>query len=136
MKLKYTLVAACFLAAVIAFAQESAPEKSDKALVLKKISTLEATNYYDKTMTVTGKVVRVTVTAKNTYIDLDKPYPKSPFSLIIFQSATNQFPDVKALKNKDVEVTGKIKEYHDKPEIILEKSNQVHVVEKKADDAK
>src|SRR6476646_227756 len=133
MKIKYVLAAALSLAALIGFAQDTKTEKSDKAEAHKKIGTLEATNFYNKTMTVTGKVARVTVTAKNTYLDLDKGYPNSPFSLVIFSSATNQFPEIKSLKGKDVEVTGKIKEYHNKPEIILEKSNQVHIVEAKVE---
>jgi DNA/RNA endonuclease YhcR with UshA esterase domain len=136
MKLKYALVAALSVAAVIGFAQESKTEKSSSSAAPKKISALEATNFFNKTMTVTGKVARVSVRPKIIYLDIDEAYPKSPFNGIIFPSATNQFPNIKELKGKDVELTGKIAEYQGKPQIILNKSNQLVVVEKKSDDSK
>jgi DNA/RNA endonuclease YhcR with UshA esterase domain len=137
MKLKYILAAALSLAAVIGFAQTSKTEKtSASATPAKKISALEATNFYNKTMTVTGKVARVSVRPKITYIDIDEAYPKAPFNGIIFASATNQFPNLKDLKGKNVELTGKIAEYQGKPQIVLNKSNQLVVVEKKSDESK
>lgn len=136
MKQKYLLAVALSLAALIGFAQESKTEKSATSTAPKKIGALEATNFINKTMTVTGKVARVSVRPKITYIDIDEAYPKSPFNGIIFSSATNQFPNVKDLKGKDVELTGKIAEYQGKPQIVLNKSNQLVVVEKKADDSK
>lgn len=136
MKTKYGIVAALSLAAVIAFAQEAKTEKTDKSAALKKISALEATNYFNKTMIVTGKVARVSVRPKIVYVDIDQAYPNSPFNGIIFPSSTNQFPGLKELKGKDVELTGKIAEYQGKPQIILSKSNQLHVVEQKAPETK
>jgi DNA/RNA endonuclease YhcR with UshA esterase domain len=132
MKTKYGIIAALSLAAVIAFAQETKTEKTDKSAPLKKIGALEATNFFNKTMIVTGKVARVSIRPKIVYVDIDKAYPDSPFNGIIFPSATNQFPGLKELKGKDVELTGKIAEYQGKPQIILSKSNQLHVVEQKA----
>src|SRR5436190_20978104 len=105
MKLKYVLVAALSVAAVIGFAQETKTEKSETSAAPKKISALEATNFLNKTMTVTGKVARVSVRPKITYIDLDQAYPKSPFNGIIFSSATNQFPHIQDLKGNNVELT-------------------------------
>ncbi len=134
MKIKYALVAALSLAAVIAFAQEAKiqkPSKADKA-PLKKIGALEATNFLNKTMIVTGKVARVSIRPKIVYIDIDQSYPNSPFNGIVFPSATNQFPELNKLKGKNVEISGKIAEYQGKPQIVLNSSNQLHVVEQKA----
>lgn len=135
MKTKYALVASLSLATVIAFAQEVKTEKTDKP-TLKKIGALEATNFLNQTMIVTGKVARVSVRPNIVYIDIDQAYPKSPFNGIVFPSATNQFPDIKNLKGKDVELSGKIAEYHGRPQIVLTKSNQLHVVEQKAPETK
>lgn len=135
MKPKYAVIAALTLAAAVAFAQETKTEKTEKpgkSATVKKIGALEATNYLNKTMTITGKVARVSVRPKIVYIDIDKSYPNSPFNGIVFPSATNEFPNLKELKGKDVELTGKIAEYQGKPQIVLTKSNQLHVVEKKA----
>jgi DNA/RNA endonuclease YhcR with UshA esterase domain len=136
MKLKYVLAAALSLAAVIGFAQTSKTEKSDAAAAPKKIGALEATNFLNKTMTVTGTVARVSIRPKITYIDIDQAYPKSPFNGIIFASATNQFPNLKDLKGKSIELTGKIADYQGKPQIVLNKSNQLVVVEKKSEESK
>ena len=134
MKIKYALVAALSMAAVIAFAQESKTAKSAKAdkAPLKKIGALEATNFLNKTMIVTGKVARVSIRPKIVYIDIDEAFPNSPFNGIVFPSATNQFPELAKLKGKDVELSGKIASYQGKPQIVLNSSNQLHVVEQTA----
>jgi hypothetical protein len=130
MKPKYALVAALSLAAVIGFAQES-KTTAGKADSAKKIGALEATNYYNKTMIVTGKVAQVTLRPKINFINLDEKYPKSPFAAIVFPSATNKFGDLKELQGKNVELKGKITERDGKPQMILNSSNQVTVVESK-----
>jgi DNA/RNA endonuclease YhcR with UshA esterase domain len=93
-----------------------------------KIGATDAANHYDETLVVTGKVVEVNVRPGITFINLDKPHPDSPFTCVIFPSATNQFPDIKSIKGSSIAVSGKIKNYHDKPEIILDSSNQLTVV--------
>jgi RecJ-like exonuclease len=119
------------LFATAAFAEEVKPLETPVTTntAPKKISTLDATNYYDQTMIVTGKVVQVSVRPKITFINLDKKHPDSPFVAIIFPGATNQFPDVKSLLGKQVEIKGKIAKHDDKPQIILNSSNQVTVLE-------
>ena len=94
---------------------------------LAKISTLEATNFYGKEMIVTGKVAQVSIRPGIVFLNLDKPYPNSPFALVIFPAATNQFGNIKALKGASVEIHGKVTDFHGKPEIVLEKSNQLTV---------
>jgi DNA/RNA endonuclease YhcR with UshA esterase domain len=134
MKSKYVMVAALSLAAVIAFAQETKTESKatvGKTETPKKIGALDATNYYNKTMIVTGKVAQVSLRPTINFINLDLPYPKSPFAAIVFPSATNQFPDLKALKGKNVELKGKVTERNGKPQMILNSSNQVTIVEEK-----
>jgi DNA/RNA endonuclease YhcR with UshA esterase domain len=80
-------------------------------------------------MIVTGKVAQVTIRPKVVFLNLDQPFPDSPFTLVIYSRETNQFGDLNALDGKDVEATGKIKNYHDRPEIILDSTNQLKVIE-------
>ena len=123
------------VAAVAAVAGKlSAGETNAPALL--KIGASEGQKYYDKEMTVTGKVAQVSFRAKVVILNLDQPFPESPFAVVIFSSATNQFGDLKALDGKNVEVKGKIKNYHDKPEIVLENTNQLKVIELNAVPAK
>ena len=93
-----------------------------------RIGAGEADKYYDQEMIVTGKVAQVTIRPAIVFLNLDEPYPNSPLTLVILPDATNQFSNPKSLDGKNVEATGKIKNYHDKPEIILETTNQLKVV--------
>ncbi len=93
-----------------------------------KIGTLEATNYYDQQMIVTGKVVQVTIRPSVTFLNLDQPHPDSPFTVVIFHSHSSFYGDANKLKGKSIEILGKIKNYHDKPEIALDSTNQLTVI--------
>ena len=94
---------------------------------LVKIGTGDTTNFYGKQMIVTGTVAQVSIRPNIVFVNLDKPYPNSPFALVIFPAATNQFGDLKALKGAAIEASGKITKFHDRPEMVLEKSNQLKV---------
>lgn len=92
-----------------------------------KISATLAAQHYDELMTVTGRVAQVTVRPTIAFINLDRPYPNSPFTAIIHSDATNRFGDLKSLKGRAVEITGTIKEYRNKPEIVLRNPDQLSV---------
>jgi DNA/RNA endonuclease YhcR with UshA esterase domain len=94
-----------------------------------KIGTADADKHYDEEIIVTGKVVQVTLRPTIVFINLDKPHPNSPFVAVIHSESTNQFSDLKSLQGKSVEIQGKIKEYNDKPEIILRSASQLKVLE-------
>lgn len=95
-----------------------------------KIGALEAKKYYGQEMTVTGTVAQVSIRPGIVFLNMDKPYPRSPFTLVIFPANTNQFGDLKALKGASVEAKGKIINYHNRPEIVLEKPAQLTVTGK------
>ena len=95
-----------------------------------KIGALEAPKFYDETMTVTGRIAQVTSRPSATFIELDKPGRASPFTAVIFQESLSQFGDLEQLNGKEVELTGTVTEYHDKPEIILETADQLKAVNK------
>src|SRR5215469_4280447 len=120
----YLAVAA---AAAIAFA---ATASADPTGVPTKIGALEAKKYYGQEMIVTGTVAQVSIRPGIVFLNMDKPYPRSPFTLVIFPANTNRFGDLKALKGASVEVKGKIVNYHDRPEIVLEKPGQLTVTGK------
>jgi len=92
-----------------------------------KIGAGEAASHYDKLMTVTGVVAQVSLRPTIVFINLDKPYPDSPFVAIIHSQNTNQFSDLRGLKGHLVAITGKVINYHDRPEIVLERSTQLVV---------
>ncbi len=60
-------------------------------------------------------------------MNLDQPYPDSPFTVVIFHGHSSFYGDANALKGKSIEIKGKITNYHDKPEIALERMDQLTV---------
>ena len=93
-----------------------------------KIGAAEAQKHYNETLVVTGQVAQVTFRPAVVYLNLDKPFPDSPFAAVVFSAVTNRFGDLSMFKGKKVEIKGTIKEYRGKPEIVLEETNQLRVV--------
>ena len=102
---------------------------------LKIISALEATNHVDEIVVVTGKVAQVSIREKMVYLNMDKPYPATLLSGVIFAAKTNLFTDLEKLKDKNVELSGKVTLFRDRAQIVVESTNQLKVVEQKNDPA-
>ena len=66
---------------------------------------------------------------KVTFINLGRAYPNSPLTLVIFAKDLINFSDTaeKLYGNKSICVTGAIKEYKGKAEIIVSKPDQIKV---------
>jgi DNA/RNA endonuclease YhcR with UshA esterase domain len=94
----------------------------------KKIGAAEAVNHYNETLVVTGTIAQVNVRPSAVILNFDKPSPDSPFSAVVFARATNRFGDLSKLQGKQVEIKGLIKPYRNKPEIILDNTNQLVIV--------
>lgn len=128
MKSFILIVSAFGLSSLIASSQDAKVEGAQTSPP-RKISALEAEKHYQETVVVTGKVAQVSIRPKLVYINLDKKFPESPMTCVIFARATNEFGNLKALEGRDVEIKGKIEEYRDKAQIILNSSNQLKVIE-------
>jgi len=127
---------ACLVAFAICAHSQDTKQSPVRPGTLKKVPVLEATNYYNQTMVVTGRIVQVNVRPSIVYLNFEKPYPDSPLSAVVFSKSTNHFGRLTNLQGKQVEISGLIKEYHGKPEIVLDNSNQVVVVEARGLDPK
>jgi hypothetical protein len=117
----------CLIFITAAFAI-NLPAAETNAPAPLKIGALDATNYYDQTMIVTGKVVQVTIRPSVTFLNLDRKFPDSPFGIVIFHGKSSFYGDANALKGKSIEIRGKIKNFHDKPEMVLDSTNQLTVL--------
>jgi hypothetical protein len=93
----------------------------------KKIGTADASKFYDESMIVTGKVAQVTTRPTITFINLDGSGSAAPFTAVIFPDHLSLFPDIQKLEGQSVEISGSITEYRNKPEIILEATNQIRL---------
>ncbi len=91
------------------------------------ISPMDAGNYNGKTVTVKGFVADIYKSDKVAYLNFVEKYPNNPFTAVIFARQFEDFPDINKLRNKDVEVTGRVSIYKGKPQIILNNPSQLKV---------
>jgi DNA/RNA endonuclease YhcR with UshA esterase domain len=91
------------------------------------VPPIEAPSYVGATVTVEGVVNDVFTDRRSgtTFIDIGGAYPNEAFAGVIFGDAASEFPNVTSLNGKTVDVTGEIRLYRGRPEVILETSDQV-----------
>jgi hypothetical protein len=92
---------------------------------------IDSVKYYEgKSITVCSKVIdtyEAKTGEKTTFLNFGKPYPNSTFTVLIFEADLPKFkytPSV-YLKGKDVCITGTVKIYKNKPEIIVSAPEQI-----------
>src|ERR1700720_3927668 len=94
------------------------------------ITALEAKNPVGEKTTVCGKVASTHFASGSkgqpTFLNLDEPYPKEIFTILIWGSERPKFgtPETK-YKDAKVCVTGKITSHREKPEIIATEPSQI-----------
>ena len=81
-------------------------------------------------MTVCGKVVSTHFASGSkgqpTFLNLDEPYPKEVFTILIWGSDRPKFGKPEdTYRGKDVCVTGKITSHNGRPEIIATEASQI-----------
>lgn len=96
------------------------------------VSVNDAHKYVDQNITVCAKVVETHVSkgeSKVIYLNLDKPYPNNPFTIVIFEKSADNFSynPLEFLKNKNICVTGKVTLYKNKPQIIANTQDQIKI---------
>lgn len=95
-------------------------EKPSLALSTGTIPPTEAKSHVGERVTVSGVVVKVTVSSKgHTFLNFGAPYPNDVFSVTVFASDSGKFHDLPRLTAKRIAVTGLVKLYRGKPEIVL-----------------
>jgi DNA/RNA endonuclease YhcR with UshA esterase domain len=129
MKRIFALAALATLAATMVRADETNTPTSTPAPAPVRIGTADADKHLDESVVVTGKVAQVTIHTAIVFLNMDQPFPDSPLTAVIMAKNTNGFGDLKSLEGKAVEISGKLKAFHDKPEIVLESTNQLLVVD-------
>ncbi|MFA6554673.1 MAG: hypothetical protein WCS89_04185 [Candidatus Paceibacterota bacterium] len=85
----------------------------------------EAMDHIGEKAVVKGKVVKVFTSKSNTtFLDFCPEFNNCSFSAVIFASDLKKFKDVKSYE-REVKITGLIKSYNGKAEIILDGPEQV-----------
>ena len=103
------------------------PEKENKR---ERISWRDAHKHYGQIKTVEGKIVASNNTGKVCFLNFHKNWRKY-FTAVIFSSDFDKFPRYPEdyYLNRTVQVSGLIKEYKGKPEIILKSPSQIEIIE-------
>jgi hypothetical protein len=97
------------------------------------ISPEEAIKHIGQPATVCGNVAGTHFASKSkgqpTYIYLNRPYPDQEFTVLIWGSDRSSFPNIPEVyyENKRICVSGQIRLYKGKPEIIVRRSSQIRV---------
>ena len=96
----------------------------------KTLSAAEAKEHVGDRATVCGKVVSTHYAkgskAEPTFINLDEPYPKEIFTILIWGSDRQKFETPEdEYKGLRVCVTGKITSYRGRPEIVATERGQI-----------
>jgi hypothetical protein len=97
------------------------------------VNPIDAHKFIGMEKTVCGTVASATYAIRTkgrpTFLNLDQPYPKQIFTVLIWGSDRNKFknPPETFLKGKRICVTGTIEDYRGKPEIIVRGPGQIIV---------
>ena len=102
---------------------------TETAALPSEIGTAQAANYYDEDMVVTGKVVDVSMRSSIAILDLDQPYPDTPMTAVVFDQNFGKFGNFQKYQGHQVEISGTITEYHNKPEMVLESPRQMKITD-------
>lgn len=108
--------------------QQPTPQKT-----VAPITAFEAKGHTGEKITVCDKVYGTrfleNANGQPTFLNLGAAYPASPFTVVIFGSDRANFREKPELfyNNKKVCVTGLIKEYNGKPEMVLKTENEISV---------
>ena len=110
--------------------------KKPGRVTYQPITTAQAKNHIGETAMVCGKVVSARYATgsrgRPTFLNLDKPYPNQPFTVVIWGTNRTAFgrPE-KDYDGKDICVTGKIDTYRGVPQIEAKASSDIVLKGKK-----
>jgi endonuclease YncB( thermonuclease family) len=127
------IVAAFLIAGSIWLSKKPAPQQLPKtAKPLQQAAThidyTEAPNHIGEYACVSGKIDHVYTSRKGTiFLNFCPDYKTCPFGVVIFGSDAYKFPNPKQYEGQTLEITGLIKSYQGRPEIILKDQGQIKI---------
>lgn len=101
--------------------------------VYAQIIPLDSISYYEgKTITINSKVQNTYVSngeKKTVFLNFGKPFPNETFKVVIFENDLIHFKYAPSefLKNKQVEITGRVLIYNKRPQMIITNESQIKI---------
>lgn len=102
--------------------------ETDEIDTQKILSPEKVKDHIGKIVIVIGVVSDVHVSEKVAYFNFGNKFPKNDFSGIVFKDKFSEFDDLENFKDKLVEITGNVSVYRNKPQIILNSSDQIKIL--------
>ena len=136
------IVAAILIAASIWLSKRPAPQQLPKTVEplqhpATRIDYTEAPNHVGEYACVSGKIDHVYTSRKGTiFLNFCPDYKTCPFGAVIFGSNAYKFSNPKQYEGKTVEITGLIKSYQGRPEIVLKDPRQIKILPLKSSSIK
>jgi len=142
-KVPLTIIVVAFLiAASIWLSKRPAPLQLSKTALppqdsAKRIDYTEAPNYVGEYACVSGKIDHVYTSKKGTiFLNFCPDYKACPFNAVIFGSDAYKFPNPKQYEGQTLEITGLIKSYQGRPEIVLNDLGQIKILSREPSSVK
>lgn len=119
------------------FGNESGPPRASLADSLTSdgakdgcVTIEDVQNFVGNETCVRGALLKVFISKSGTvFLDFCENYNQCPFTAVIFKSTVAKFGELKEYEGKIVEIRGIVKTYKGKPEIILDKPEQIKIVQ-------
>lgn len=97
--------------------------------VLKRITSADVKTHVGDSVIVKGYVADIYLSDKVAYINFGGKFPKNDFACAVFSKKFDELGDLSVFKNRDVEVTGKISSYKGRAQIIIERKDQLKIID-------
>jgi DNA/RNA endonuclease YhcR with UshA esterase domain len=94
-------------------------------ILAEAIPVTDAVRHVGQTATVEGEVSGVHTAKYITYIHMGGRYPNHIFTAVIFKSESTAVGNISGLEGRNISVTGVIKLYKGKPEIVVKSKGQI-----------
>lgn len=89
------------------------------------ISPADALDHIGRKVDIRGTIDQLKKTEKVIYLNMDGKYPDNSFTAVILAKDFGNFTNLDSLLGKEVIVSGVVKLFKEKPEIVLEKQEQL-----------
>jgi DNA/RNA endonuclease YhcR with UshA esterase domain len=93
------------------------------------ISCNDASKHVGDSLTVRGYVADIFESEKVSYLNFENKFPRNVFTCTVFAGSAGSFGELKKYRGRQVEVTGKITSYKNKPQMILWTEAQIRILE-------
>lgn len=127
------IFAALIIAGSIWLSKRPAPQQPPKTTepsqdAAKRIDYTEAPNHIGEYACVVGRVDHVSKPKETTFLNFCPNYKTCPFGAVIFSSDSHKFPNPEQYEGQTVGITGLIKSYKGRPEIVLKEPGQIKIL--------